>query len=356
MKYLFLLCIPAALLSSCSGKKAEAREPKKTMIDAPAYKLATVEEGGVSTVLKLPAQLAAYQEVSIFPKVNGYVKTVSVDVGSHVQPGTLLMMLEAPELQEAVLQAREKYARAKADYSIEKEHYQRLKEAAQTAGAVSPFDLSSSKAKMEADSLLSNAEKLNWEMRQTMLGYLRVTAPFEGVITERNIHPGALVSAVSKDKPMLELKQVNHLRLQVDIPEATAATLKLHDPVSFYVSALQGKELKGTISRKSMNISKEFRSERMEIDVPNPDALLAPGMYADVMLNSQGNSKAMWVPKSAVVTSTERKYVLVSNKGRIQKKDVSTGNQSVDKIEIYGLLKPGDQVIVNANDEIKESN
>jgi RND family efflux transporter MFP subunit len=355
MKYLFLLCIPVALLSSCSGKKAEAREVKPTVTTAPEYQLAMVEEGGVSTDLKLPAQLAAYQEVSIFPKVNAYVKTVSVDVGSHVSPGSLLMTLEAPELEEAVLQAREKYARAKADYSIEKEHYQRLKEAAQTAGAISPFDLSSSKAKMEADSLLSNAEKLNWEMRQTMLGYLRVTAPFEGVITERNVHPGALVSAVSKDKPMLELKQVDHLRLQVDIPEATAATLKLHDPVSFYVSSLQGKELKGTISRKSMNISKEFRSERMEIDVPNADGVLAPGMYADVMLHSRGDSKAMWVPKSAVVTSTERKYVLVSANGKIQKTDVSTGNESADKIEIYGTIKPGDKVIVNANDEIKET-
>ena len=164
-----------------------------------------------------------------------------------------------------------------------------------------------------------------------------------------------LLAALDKSKQTTLARFIYALGIR-EVGEATAATLKLHDPVSFYVSALQGKELKGTISRKSMNISKEFRSERMEIDVPNPDALLAPGMYADVMLNSQGNSKAMWVPKSAVVTSTERKYVLVSNNGRIQKKDVSTGNQSVDKIEIYGLLKPGDQVIVNANDEIKESN
>jgi len=350
-QYIIAISIILLLASCSSDKKENVVETKSAAVN---YPLATVEKGGVATVIKLPGQLAAYQEVSIFPKVNGYVKNVLVDIGSKISQGNLLMTLEAPELEEAALQAKERFARSRADFAIDKERFLRLEEAAQTAGAVSPLDLSTIKAKMEADSALCNAEKANWQMQQTMLGYLRVTAPFTGVITERNVHPGALVSATAKDKPMLELKQVAHLRLQVDIPEAIAANLKDKDTVSFYVSAFPGKKMTGFISRKADNISAEFRSEKMEIDVMNENGLLSPGMFADVVLKSKGNMDALFVPKSAVVTSTERKYVMLVKDGKRTKVDVSTGNETSSKIEIYGNLNAGDQVIASANDEIKE--
>ena len=353
MKYYIIAISIVLMLASCSSdKKDKVVETKPATVD---YPLATVEKGGVATVIKLPAQLAAFEEVSIFPKVNGYVKNVLVDIGSKVSQGNLLMTLEAPELEEAALQAKERFARSRADFAIDKERFLRLEEAAQTAGAVSPLDLSTIKAKMEADSALCNAEKANWQMQQTMLGYLRVTAPFTGVITERNVHPGALVSASAQDNPMLELKQIAHLRLQVDIPEAIAANLKDKDTVSFYVSAFPGKKMKGFISRKADNITAEFRSEKMEIDVQNENGLLSPGMFADVVLKSKGNMDALFVPKSAVITSTERKYVLLVKDGKRTKVDVSTGNETSSKIEIYGNIQAGDKVIATANDEIKES-
>lgn len=193
-------------------------------------------------------------------------------------------------------------------------------------------------------------------MQQTMMDYLIVTAPFSGVITQRNVHPGALVSAEAKDgKPMLELKQVDHLRLQVDIPESTVASLKnKNDSISFELSAFPGVERKGHISRVSMNINAQFRSERIELDVYNADGALAPGMYADVLFNSDGNPNALSVPKSAVVISTERKYVIVARNNKAVKVDVITGNEASGKTEIVGALQAGETVISNANDEIKE--
>ena len=355
MKYYIFLLVAAIFFVSCTSSTGKEKKAVTITATTPNYKLATVEKGGVASSIKIPAQLAAYEEVSIFPKVNGYVKSVLVDIGSKVSKGTLLMVLEAPELADASLQAREKYARSKVDFTIDKERYNRLMEAAKTAGAISPLDLSIIKSKMEADSALCNAEKANWQMQQTMEGYLRVTAPFNGVITERNVHPGALVNAAAKDKPMLELKQIDRLRLQVDIPEAIASNLKNKDTVSFYVSALQGKKLTGLINRSSMNVNAQYRSERMEVDVANKEAVLAPGMFADVTLYSKGNLEALYVPKTAVVISTERKYVLVMNGDKITKVDVSTGNATPDKIEVYGALKVGDKVIAVANDEIKES-
>ena len=343
------------LVASCSEKKTGSTNAVENKGNPVAYELATVEKAGVSTTIKLPAELAAYQEVSIFPKINGYVKTVMVDIGSRVSKGKLLMELEAPELQQAVLQAKEKYVRSKTDFSIDKEHYGRFLEASATAGAISPLDLSTLKAKMESDSVLCNAEKINWQMQETLLGYLKVIAPFNGVITERNVHPGALVSAASKDKPMLELKEIDHLRLQIDVPGDMASVLKDNDTVSFYVSSLKGRKMTGIISRRSMNVNAQYRSERMEIDVPNKDGQLSSGMYADVIIHSKGNVNALSVPRSAVVTSTERKYVLLSRNSKITKVDISTGNETASKIEIYGLLNAGDTVILNANDEIKEN-
>jgi RND family efflux transporter MFP subunit len=342
------------MLTACtehkSENKTETQSPAK-----PVYQLASVEKAGVRTGITLPAQLAAYQEVSLFPKANGYVQKVWVDIGSHVQQGALLMTLEAPELQQAALQAKERYARSRADLSLDRERYHRLQEAAQTPGAVSPLDLSSAKAKTEADSALSSAEKANWQAQEALLDYLQVRAPFAGVITERNVHPGALVTAQAKDKPMLELKQISHLRLQVDIPESIAAQIKAHDSIRFTLTALPGRDFYGVISRLSSNINAQMRSERVELDVKNTDEKLSPGMYAQVYFAAKGGADVLSVPRSAVVTSTERKYVLVMENSSIRKVDVTTGNESSQKIEIYGNLKAGDQVILNASDEIKET-
>lgn len=352
MKYKIIFIFAIISFTACTNKSEKKEETNQA--SAVKYDSAVVERGGVSTIIRLPAQLAAYQEVSIFPKVNGYVKDILVDIGSKVSKGSLLMVLQAPELEQAVLQAKERYAKANADYLIDKERSERLQEAAKTAGAISPIDISTAKAKMEADMALSNAEKANWQMQQTMMSYLRVTAPFDGVITERNVSTGALVNATDKTKPMLELKQVEHLRLQVDIPEAVASTLKNGDSISFYVNAFQGRKMTGIVARKSNNVNAQFRTERIEIDVMNKDGNLVPGMFADVQLKSSGDANAMFVPKSAVVTSTERKYVLLLKDGKVKKVDVSTGNASADKIEIYGNLQVGDKVIAVANDEIKE--
>ena len=354
MKYSILFAFIISLMVSCSSNSAETNRKEKKA-EPVSYTLTAVEKGGVATTIKLPGQLAAYEEVSIFPKVNGYVKSVLVDIGSKVNKGSLLMALEAPEMEQAVMQAKEKYARSKADFSIDREHYQRLLEAAQTSGAISPLDLSTIKAKMEADSSICNAEKANWEMQQTMMGYLRVTAPFTGVITERNVHPGALVNASAKDKPMLELKQINHLRLQVDIPEDIAGNLQGKDTVSFYLNAFPGKKMTGFIIRKSNNLNTQYRSERMEIDVANTSNTLSPGMFASLVFYSKGNPDGLYVPKSAVVTSTERKYVLLVKDGKTSKVDVSTGNATANKIAIYGPIAAGDMVIENASDEIKET-
>ena len=351
-KISLLLSIPLVLLAAaCSDNRAADSKPAAPA--SPHYQTVPILAQSVQQSVKLPATLAAFLQVSIFPKVNGYVKTVSVDVGSHVRQGQLLMTLEAPELVQATLQAKERYARAIANYTIDKENYERLNEASKTPGAISPMDLATDKAKAQADSALANSEKANWQMQQAMMDYLNVTAPFAGVITIRNVHPGALVDATNKSVPMLELKQIDHLRLQVDIPETIAGTLSSNDTLAFYLAALPGKRMTARIVRKSDNISEQYRTERVEADVYNKDEVLSPGMYADVIFDSKGNRNALAVPPNAVVTSTERKYVIVIRNGKTVRVDVTTGNENNKLVEIVGDLQAGEQVIAPANDEIK---
>jgi len=217
------------------------------------------------------------------------------------------------------------------------------------------MNLASLKAKADADSALANVEKANWQMQETILGYLKVTAPFDGIIAERNVHPGALVSAANRDsKPMLDLQQVDHLRLQVDIPESIAAGLQDKDTISFYLSAYPGKKMTAHLSRRSQKINTQFRAERMEMDVYNRDGRLAPGMYAEVLFDSKGNSEAFTVPRPAVVTSTERKYVIAVRDGKTLRVDVTTGNESADKVEITGDLRPGEQILAHASDDLQD--
>ena len=350
--YIKLLLLPVLLLSAC-GHKEETQKKADTKAAMPSYKLVTVQKTGVSSTLKLPAQLVAYESVSIFPKVNGYVKDVMVDIGSKVSRGQLLMTLEAPEMQQSAMQAKEKYLQTQSTYALSKERYERLQVAAKTPGAISPFEISSAKTRMEADASLVNAEKSAWQMQQTMQGYLRVTAPFTGVITQRNVSPGALVSAVDKGMPMLELKNITHLRLQLDVPEGISGSLQEKDSIQFTTSAMPGTILSGIISRKSRDIQSALRSERIEVDVANADMKLSPGMYADVLLKTVGNATAFAVPKTAVLTTTEGKFVFVSTgKYTYKKVSVSTGNQSTDRMEVYGDLKQGDQIVINPDDAL----
>jgi RND family efflux transporter MFP subunit len=209
---------------------------------------------------------------------------------------------------------------------------------------------------MQGDSATAQGEYANYKAQETLYEYLTVTAPFDGVITERNIHPGALVGpgGAEGNKPMLVLQQQSKLRLVVSIPEQYSAQINDGDEVTYKVNALPGEEFTGKVSRSSQSLSNNYRAETIEIDVLNPKNRFKPGMYAEVVLPVSGNSNAFVVPKSAVVTTTERRYVVqVDNSGKAEWLDVTEGNQSNDSTEIFGDLKAGNEIIINAGYQIK---
>jgi len=342
-------------LASCSSKKSDPSEKKSVVAN---YSLYTVKMQALGTILRLPAQLNPFYEVSIYPRVTGYIKTLPVDIGSVVKQGQLLMEMEAPDVEQNSISAQERYIRVQATYRASKDNYYRLLNTAKTAGAVSPNDLQEAQSQMQSDSALCNSEKANWMAMESMKDYLIVRAPFDGTITQRNVHPGALVTPGNGNKmemePLLELQQISKLRLQVKVPETFATQLQDGQIVSFEVDALPGKTFTGAISRQANSLDDKYRSESFEIDVINSDNLLMPGMYAEVLLPLKGHPNACIVPQTAVVISTEKKYVIKVQNNKAVIVDVTTGNEDKGMIEIFGDVKAGDSVIENANDEIKQ--
>ncbi|MDB5090522.1 MAG: efflux transporter periplasmic adaptor subunit [Mucilaginibacter sp.] len=355
MKYTpYLLIAATCFFAACSGNQKPVDITKETKQATNKYKFGTVAEQALSSSARLPGQLNPYNEVNLFPKVNGFVKKLFVDRGSIVKKGQLLVTLEAPEMESQLQAANSRYLQAKENAQASKEKYQRLKEAASEPGSVSPLDIDNAVAKMKADDAMAQSERSNVESVKTMQGYLNIYAPFDGMIIQRNVSPGALVApGKSTDQPMLILQDINKLRLEVFIPEDYVDKVDLKKPVSFTFNALPGQTQTAKISR-SANALSTMRSEAIEIDVINKNGNLKPGMYAEVKIPMLSGAKSLLVPNTAIVRSTEKEYVVRNDNGKADLVVIKEGLVSNDATEVFGNLKPNDKVVLKASDEIKQ--
>lgn len=352
---IILVLLASASLAAC-GNEESNKSKQADHAATKQYKTMTLERKQLAKEIQLPGVLQPFEFVKIFPKVNGFVKDVYVDRGSKVHKGQVLLRLEAPEVEEHLSAAKLKYSEAKSVFLASKDKYERLLQTSATPGTVSAYDLNTAKAKMMADSATVQGEWANFKAQEDLYNYLTVTAPFDGVITERNIHPGALVGpgTQSTTQPMLVLQQQSKLRLSVSVPEEYS--MQIHDgsTVHYHLNAVPGQDFTATISRRSGNLNDKFRSENIEIDVDNSSGKFISGMYAEVTIPAAGTATAFVVPNTAIVTTTERKYI-VAVKGRKTKWiDITQGNQSSDSTEVFGTIDVGDRIITNASYEIKE--
>jgi membrane fusion protein, multidrug efflux system len=341
------------IFASCGEQ--EVKTKSAATVQATVYKIMPLQPTRISGKVQLPGVMQPFQFVQLYPRISGFIKYVAVDRGSTVKKGQVLLTLEAPEVEQQVASAKLKYTQAQASYITSKDRYRRLRETSVTPGTVSPFDLEAAASKMLGDSATAQGEYANYRAQETMRSYLTITAPFDGIITERNVHPGALAGPGAQNaKPMLVLQQLSRLRLVVDIPEQYATQVKNGDIVHYKSNAIPGAAYTGTISRSSQSLSNSYRSETIEIDIDNKDHRFKPGMYAEVVLPTSGSANAFVVPASAIVTTTERKYVIQVEDGKARLTDITAGNQNNDSTEIFGNLKSGGEVIVNADYQVKE--
>lgn len=337
--------------------------------DPPIVDTVKIQTRRLNITTPLPGEIAPYEAVGIFPKVTGFVKTMNVDRGSRVRAGQLLTALEAPELvaqkieEQAKLQsAQSRVDEAQAKLTADEASYDRLVVAAKTPGVISDDELETAQKNAEADHArvksLQNtvqAETATLRSVEQMESYLRITAPFDGIITERNVHPGALVgpSGGPNQKPILRLEQTAHLRLIVDVPEAHVAGVEEGKRVTFTVPSFPGRVFTGTVARIAHSLAAKTRTMPVELDVANPDQTLAPGMFPTVLFSVQRPSPTLFVPNSAIARTMEANFVIRVRNGTADRVSVKTGVSDGSVIEIFGDLKAGDEVVLRASEEIQ---
>ncbi|RXK83996.1 efflux RND transporter periplasmic adaptor subunit [Filimonas effusa] len=326
-----------------------------TKKDSSRYEVGKVMEMPLSSYVKLPGQLKPYDEVFIYAKVNGFVKNVLADRGTVVRKGQVLIQLEAPEMESQMQAAISKYLQAQENAVASKEKYKRLKEAALEEGAVAPLDLDMAASRMKADEAIVMSEKSNVAAMKNIINYLTITAPFDGVIVQRNISAGGLVGpgGKSNELPMMVLQHLQKLRLEVYIPEAYVDKVDLKHQVSFTFNSMPGKENRANISRTANALS-SMRSEAIEIDVNNSSQELKPGMYAEVKVPLLSGAKSLLVPSHAIVRSTERQYIIKVVDGKAHFADIKEGLKANEQTEIFGDVSKDDEIVLHATDEITE--
>lgn len=343
------------LLFSCHSGDNSQMKNETQHSDGPATKVFSLKKGRISSSLQIPGELIAYQQVDLYAKENSFVKKLYVDVGSEVKEGELLVTMEAPELGSQLAAAESAIKSREAIYLASKANYDRLLETSKTPGTISPNDLEQAIARKNSDfAQLQAAQSAHTEIME-MQQYLQIRAPFNGVITARNVNPGAYVGPSGKgsELPLFNLQEQKRLRLVLLVPEAYTGYLNEKNEVSFTVKSQPGHIFRATIKRMSGSIDDRLRSQRIEMDVINNDKKLLPGMVAEVNLSLPSGDSAYIVPKSAVINSTESVFVIRVVNNQSQKVDIKTGRESNGLIEIYGNLNNGDLLLISASDEIK---
>lgn len=342
---MFIFCL------ACSARKESAKDASEAKVDTVETVVLRRMQPGRTIVL--PGDLRPWEVVSIQAKVKGYVQQVRVDRGSSVKKGAILAILEAPELQAQQAEARARVEDFKSKQIASQLTYRRMLQTSKTQGAVAANELDIAKSRMMVDSLQVLSAMASLDAVGEMIKYLNLTAPFDGLITERNISSGELVGP-ERTKPMFVLENNETLRLTVGIPEIYSGQIKSADKVRFKVTASPEREFDAKLSRSSQSLDFNLRSMMAEFDVPNQSHLLKAGMYAEVTLSVERTVPTLFAPASAVVNSTERIFVIQVNNRQARWVDVKTGVQTEGMVEIFGAIDEGVPVVARASEELRD--
>jgi membrane fusion protein, multidrug efflux system len=359
--YAFALALIAVVgFSACSDKKQKDEiaqtQKQESSIDTPSVTVVPVAKGTLNSTITVPGELIPFQEVDIYAKVTSYVKKLYVDIGSQVHTGDLLATLEAPELNSQLAASESHVKQQEAVYFASKAMYDRLLSTSKTPGTISQNDLEQAEAKKNSDLANVDAAKSDYKAVAANLNYLQIRAPFDGVVSMRNVNLGAYVGPAGKgsDQPIFVIQEQSKMRLVISVPEMYTGGLSNKNEVTFSVKALPNRKFKAQVKRLAGALDEKLRAERLEMDVYNKSKDLLPGMYADVDLPIPSRDSAYIVPKTAVVVSTEKVFVIRVSGNKAQWVDVKKGFQSEGSMEVYGDLKPGDKLVARANDEIRD--
>jgi RND family efflux transporter MFP subunit len=383
LNFSFSLICCTALIGCGEGHKAAADDAG----NAPAAAVVKVARGNIADSLEIASEFQPFQEVDVYAKVSGYIQKLYVDYGTHVKQGQLLAVLEIPELQQQLQQdeasvrrssqeltrAHEDLNRAQSAFTVAHITYTRLADVQKSRPELvaqqeidvakgkdleADADMSSQKAALAAAEEALLAAKAALGKDQAMFDYARMTAPFDGVITQIYARTGALLPAGTSsnkgDSALCRLSQNSLLRLVIPVPERAVPNIQIGESVAVDVSGVK-RTFEGKIVRFSDQIDMNTRTMHTEVDVPNPKFELVSGMYASVKIPLHSAAKVLTLPIQAVQAGEAGKgtVLVVNGSNKIETRSVALGLQSASDIEITSGLQENETVIFGAQGQFK---
>lgn len=303
-----------------------------------AVQVTQPSRGSVQRWVTLPGSIRPLQEATLYAKVPGYLKSISVDKGDAVKAGATLALLETPELTADL-------ARQRAEHDAAKSEFTRIEEAIKRApDLITPLELDRARGKYEV-------AKASMERTEALLSFNRITAPFAGVVTRRFVDVGAFIPAATSGSAaqtaaVLTLMDFSTVRVQVAVPEVDAALAARGQPARVTVEGLPGRRFEGRITRMSYALDEATRTMLVEVDIPNRELELRPGMYASVQLALQRHDDVLLIPTAALVMEKANAFAWTVEGGVAKKRAIQIGFNDGQVVEVREGLDAGNSIIL----------
>ncbi|HEX4123786.1 MAG TPA: efflux RND transporter periplasmic adaptor subunit [Tepidisphaeraceae bacterium] len=336
----------------------------------PIVDLAPVTKAKPASDVYLPANVQAWQQTALYPRVTGYIASWTHDIGSHVNKDDVLAVISAPDVDAQLrqnianlAQGRAAVDKANADVTIAQNTYQRYQQWMSTTAGVSQQDLEDRKNAYEDAVAIEHQAEANVKALQAAVDELQVQqkfetilAPFTGTVTARNYDVGALMSANNATaKEMFDMAETDKLRVFIDVPQAYADAVKIGQAKAYLtVRNYPGREFEGTVARSTGAVDPASRTMPIEVDIPNRDGLLNPGMYGTIRLPVGNPHPALIIPTSALVFDAKGLRVATVKDNTVHFAEIDAGRDYGTSIEVLKGISSSDQIIDNPGEEIAE--
>jgi RND family efflux transporter MFP subunit len=310
--------------------------------------------GAPSDELVLPGNIEAFTDTPVYARTSGYLKKWYVDIGTRVDAGELLAEIETPEIDQQLKQARAELETVRANYRLAQSTAERFQFLLKSE-SVSRQDTEEKVGDLAAKKAAVDAAAANVDRLQDLQSFQKIYAPFDGVITARNIDVGALINAGSNGtgKELFHIAATGRMRVYVQVPEVNSPAARPGTPVELTLAELPGRRFRAKVVRTSGSIDPVSRTLLAEVDVDNPSGALLPGAYVEVHLKLRAAGHSLVVPVNAVLFRTEGLTVAAVRGGHVALLPITVGHDYGNTLEVVSGLEPGEELIVNPPDSIE---
>jgi RND family efflux transporter MFP subunit len=304
--------------------------------------------------LTLPGTVASWQDAQVYARTTGYVAKWYVDIGAKVKKGQRLAELDTPDVDNQLLQGKAQMRTDQANEAFAKVTADRYAKLA-TQGLVAQQIADQYMAQYKADTATVQADQANVARLQTLQDFKHIDAPYDGIVTQRNLNIGALVDSGASGGNLFVIADTSKLRVYVDVPETYAASVRIGMPAEVSLNTYGAKPFAGTVARTADALDPNTRTLRTEIDVANDDQQLVPGVYANVKLQLSTATRNYVVPANVLLFRAEGLQVaLIDGQQHVHLQHVTIGRDFGSTVEIIEGLADGDRIVLSPPDSLYE--